>query len=101
MFARGEAGDQVVELEHEADVVAPVFGQPAIVELAALLGRAAAGNVQSAEDIEQGRLATPRRTQEHQYFARVDIQVDLAQCLHGYLVHTIALADVTGAQHNF
>ncbi|MEO8418232.1 MAG: hypothetical protein ABI475_05860 [Methylophilaceae bacterium] len=33
VLARGEAGDQVVELEHEADVVAPVFGQPAIVEL--------------------------------------------------------------------
>src|SRR6266568_4544787 len=33
VFKRGQAGDEVVELEHEADMAAAIFSQPVVTQM--------------------------------------------------------------------
>ena len=65
VLARGQARDQVVELEHEADVLAPVAREPGLVargQLAVVEPDVAGGRrVEPAEDVQQRRLAAARR----------------------------------------
>ena len=70
VLARGQAGDQVVELEHEADVLAAVAGQRGVVGggqvVVAVADGAGGRHVEPAEDVQQRRLAAdpdgPSRT---------------------------------------
>ena len=65
VLERGQARDQVVELEHEPDVLAPVLRQPRVVQSRQLVveepGLAAARGVEAPEDVEQRGLAAARR----------------------------------------
>src|SRR5690606_18085435 len=73
VLAGGETRDQIVELEYEADVAAPVRRQLALrgagklpaPEVQPAVGRA----VEPAEDVEQRRLAASRRSEQHDQLA--------------------------------
>ena len=68
VLARGEARDQVVELEDEADVFAPVTRQLGLARptqvMVAPLRRPRRRRIEAAEDVEQCRLAAARRPEQ-------------------------------------
>ena len=73
VLARGERGDQVVELEDEADVLAPEPGESRVVVVREIVieevDRAPGRNVEAAEDVEQRRLAAARRSEQDDHLA--------------------------------
>ena len=83
VLARGQAGDQVVELEDEADVAPPVARQLVLVgvgEVGAAIDDAAGGaDVEAAQDVEQRRLAAARGAEQDDQLALEQIEVDAAQ----------------------
>ena len=103
VFRDRQAGDQVIELEHEADVAAPVGGQLGLARPAQVLlaeqHRARSGGIESAQDVEQGRLAAARGAQQDDELAAPDLQVDLAQGLDGEFAAAIGLAQSVDAKH--
>ena len=86
VLARGQARDEVVELEHEAHMMTAVVRQRGVIsgaEVEVAETHAAAGRpVEPAQYVEQRRLAGAGRSEQHQEFARVDVQVDAAQGVH-------------------
>jgi hypothetical protein len=86
VLAGRQAGDQVVELEHEAHVIAPVGswllvgGREVAVQVEHLPRR---GRIQPAQDVQQGGFAAAGRPQQHHQFPRAELQVDAAQGVHG------------------
>jgi hypothetical protein len=78
VLASCEAGDQVVELEHEADVLAPVSGQFRLIGVGELMvGEADFSRrrgVETAENVEQRRFAAPRGTQQDNEFACANLE---------------------------
>lgn len=69
VFARGEAGHQVVELKHEANVIAPVAGQLFVGHRAEVLvlkvGLSLGGAVESANNVQQGGFAAAGGAEQH------------------------------------
>jgi len=57
-------------------------------------------DVESAEDVEQRRLAAPRWTEQHHELAAVEIEVDLAQRVHFDLADAVHLGDATRAEYD-
>ena len=55
-------------------------------------------DVEPTEDVEQRRLATPRRPEQHDELAGVEIEVDAAQRMHVDLAHGIDLGDLAGRE---
>jgi hypothetical protein len=89
VLARGEARDQVVELEDEADVLAPVTRERVArrrpVERASpryQLTLARRGHVEAAEDVEQRRFAAAGGAEQHDELAVEELEIDAAQRLH-------------------
>ena len=82
VLARGQAGNQIVELEHEADMRSSVLGEPIAVELieaqAAVVQGAAGSDVQATEYVEQRRFAAARCAQQHEQLTGANVQIDLA-----------------------
>ena len=68
VFARREAGHQIVELEDEADVIAAIAGKPRLVEAGEFVilepGLAGTGAVQPPDDVEEGRLSRTRWSED-------------------------------------
>ncbi len=83
---RVSQGYEVVELEHEAHMMTAVVRQRGVIsgaEVEVAETHAAAGRpVEPAQYVEQRRLAGAGRSEQHQEFARVDVQVDAAQGVH-------------------
>ena len=95
VFAHRQARDQIVELEHEADMLAPIarqFGIAGADELVLAPRAWPSGRVEPAENVEQRRLAGARRPEQHDEFALIDVEVDVAQRMHRDLAHGIDLA---------
>ena len=59
-----------------------------------------AGRIESAEDVEQRRLAGARGPQQNDEFALIDIEVDVAKRMHCDLAHDIDLRQAAGAEHH-
>ncbi len=82
----GELGEQVMELEDEADALVAECRELTARELgdvAALAGdRTRCGQVEGAEQVEQGALAGARRADDADHLSRRDHEVDAAQHLH-------------------
>ena len=93
VFEHGEARDQIVELEDEADMLAPIAGQLGLAgvdEIVVAPHRLARSRrIEAAEDVEQRRLAGAGRSQQHDEFAFVDVEVEVAQRMHGDLAHDV------------
>ena len=103
VLARRETGDEVVELEHEPDVLAAVAGQLAFVRGGEIVVEEvdlpAGGRVEAAQDVEQRGLAAARRAQDHDELAPAEIQVHGAQRVHFDLAHAIDLGEAPGPEH--
>ena len=99
-----QAGNQIVELKHEADVLAAVAGERGVVEFGELLPavehRAAGGHVEPAQDIEQRALAAAGRAQQHDELAGVQIEVDAAERVHVDFAHVIDLRQSAGGEND-
>jgi hypothetical protein len=100
VFECGQAGDQVVELEHEAHVFAPEARElgrgrrgEIVIEVVHLARR---GPVQPVKDVEQRRLAAARGAQQDDEFTRQQLQVDVARRMHQGLAHGV---DLTHLEH--
>ena len=86
---------QVVELEHEADVFPPIGGERGVVRarqgMVSEAQFAGTRDVQSAEDVQQGRLAAARCAEEDNVLTALDLEVDPAQGVHRGVSFTIDL----------
>ena len=103
VLGHGQAGNEVVELEHEADVTAPVLGQRRFASRAQVLlaehDLTGAGGIEPAQDVEQGRLAAAGGAQQHDEFAAGNVQVDFVQGAHGNVAAAVGLAQAPDAKH--
>ena len=81
----GELRQQLVELEHEADVAVAEVGQPFLRQRGDIGlvddHRTAVGTVQCADDLQQGGLASSTGAYDADHLAFVDVQVDAFQYL--------------------
>jgi hypothetical protein len=105
VLERGEARDEVVELEYEADVLAPVARQAGVVEPRQLVveepGLAGRSGVEAAEDVEQRGLAAARRPEQHDQPAGIELQVEAAQGVHLDVAGPVDLAQAARAVSGF
>ena len=95
VLACGERGDEVVELEHEADVLPPVARERGLVGVRQIVvlecDRARARRIEPAQDVEQRRLAAARGPEQDDELAGADVEVDAAQRVHLGLAHAVRL----------
>ena len=103
VLAHRQTGHEVVKLEHEAHMFAPITRERRIVGFAQVMvgkpGVAAAGPVQPAQDVEQRGLAAARRPEQHDEFAGQYPQVHILQGDDVLMTGAVALAQVLGHQH--
>lgn len=94
----GEVGHQIVELEYESDVVAPVIGQLLRVEVRdvdAVDDDLAFGiRVHAAQNVEYRRLACARRAQNDGQFAFFDAEAHIIVRGDGGRTHLVTLVTV-------
>ncbi len=94
----GEVLHQVVELEHEADVVPPVAGELPGVEVAdphAVHGDDAAGTaVHAAQHVQHGGLARAGGAHDDGELALFDDKIHPVGGVDGHLAHFIGLSDL-------
>ena len=102
VLARGQAGNQIVELEHEADVTAAVRSQRRLVGSRQVRvpveDVAARRHVEPAEDVQERGLAGPRRTQQHDEMSFVEHEADLAEGMNLDLAHAIHLRQLANIE---
>ena len=102
VFDGGEAGDQVVELEDEADVLAAVGGQRAFVGLrqigVAIEDAAARRDVEAADDVEERRLAGAGWPEQHDELSLVERERHLSQRVDLHLAHAVDLREVANVK---
>src|SRR5579864_1398548 len=95
ILAGREAGDEVVELKHEADMLAAIARQFALVgadqRVVPEEGLSAGWCVQTPENVEKGGLTAARGAEQHDKLAFTDIEVNGAQCRHLDLSHPVNL----------
>jgi hypothetical protein len=93
----GQRGDQVEELEDEADVVPPQVGQLLRVQVrqVAPVDHDPAGGhrLDAAEHVEQGRLAGPGGSQHDHQLAGTQAEGDVSQRVDRGLAGAVDLAD--------
>ena len=98
VLAGGQAGNQVVELENESDVMAPVFRERRLVggrQIAIAIGhRAARRHIEAADDVEERRFAAAGRPEHDDELAGSDRQRHAAQRMHVDLAHPVDLGDI-------
>ena len=95
IFARGEAGNEVIELKDKAHVVAAKAREAGVAGVGQVFAVVphlpGAGHVQPAQNVQQGRFAAARRPQHDDKFARAQFQIDAAQGMHLDIAHAIHL----------
>jgi hypothetical protein len=103
VLASGERWDEVVELEHEAHVLAPVAREDLVVGpeqiLLAVVDLPGGRRIEAPKDVEQRRLAAPRRPEQHGHLRGVEIEVDPAQCLYLHVAHAVGLGEAARNEH--
>jgi hypothetical protein len=101
VFLRRQHRHQVIELEDETDVVAAPRRQlPGAHRVDALpvdVNLTAAGRIQSADQVEQRRLARTRWAHQRDEVALVDVQVDAVQHLDLFRAALVGLGEVANA----
>ena len=98
VLLRGEHGEEVEELEDEADVLAPELRQLGVAELGdgrpVDLDVALGGTVEAGEDVHEGRLAGARGPHDGGELAALDVQRDAAQRSHRGVAFAVDADDV-------
>ena len=104
VFARGQTRDQVVELEHEADVVPPVLSQFRLGRLRQIVVQVVhvpgGRRVEAADDIEKGGFPAARRSKQNDELAGPDVEADAAKGVYVHLAHAVDLSNVLQAENN-
>ena len=95
---RVEPRQQIERLEDEADVLVADRRELVVRELPDVLAGedvfAAVGDVETAEDVHERRLARPRGAHDRHELALVDVEVDTAEGVHDVvLAHAVRLGD--------
>ena len=103
VLQRGKTRDQVVELEYEPHGFPSETGPFAFIRPGyfpfAVVDLSARWHIETAQDVEQGRLTATRCPQEDGQFTRVQVQIDPPQGGHVHLAHAVDLGDVAGAEY--
>ena len=103
VLERGEGGDQVVELEDEADVFPAEPGQLALVVNGEVViekpDGAARRDVEPAEDVEEGGLAAAGGSEEDKELPREEVEVHIAQGIDFHLAHVVDLGQSPRPEH--
>ena len=102
VLAHRQARDQVVELEHETDMLAPIGGEFALAgSRQQMVGKAhfpGCWHIEPTQDVEQRRLAAARCAEQHHEFAAVDFQVDIAQRVNLDLAAAVDLGQAASGE---
>ncbi len=97
VFEGRQAGDQIVKLKHESDVLSAKLGQflarrrRQIVIF--VVDFAAGGYIQPSKNIQKGGFSATGRPQEHHEFARKKVQSYPAQRMNFDVSHAVDLGD--------
>src|SRR5690606_927428 len=95
VLSSGKACDQIVELEHEADVAAPIQRQLPVGRMGELPAAEeqppVRRSVEAAENIEEGGLAASGGAEQHDELALGQLEVDAAQRMHGRVSRAVDL----------
>ena len=98
VLAGGQAGNQVVELEDESHVVAPVFSERRLIggrQIAIAIGhRAARRHVEAADDVEERGFTAAARPEHDDELARPNGQRHAAERMHVDFAHPVDLGDI-------
>src|SRR5690606_38108955 len=98
VLLRAQHRQQVVELEHEADMLGTPAGQLAGLELVDTLAvdadAAGGGRIQAADQVQQGGLARARRAHQGEEIATLDVEVDAVQHLDLLLATDVMLGEL-------
>lgn len=79
--------------------IARQFGIVGAHEVVVAPSRLAAGRrVEAAEDVEQGRLARAGRSEQHDKFAFVDIEIDVPERMDLNFAHGVGLGQIAGVK---
>ena len=101
VLARGQHRDQVVGLEHEADLVKPEAGELALSQsVDTPVGEpdlAAVDPVEATDGVEERRLAAAGGRRETHEASLPDLEADVVEALHLELALTVGLAHVDTA----
>src|SRR5690606_22804593 len=93
---------QVIELEHEAYVAAPVGGEFALARMgeffAAKEQAAVTGAVQAAEDIQERGFAAARSAKQHDQFPLRQLEIHAAQRMYRAVAAAVDLGQSFGAE---
>ena len=105
VFAGRQAGDEIVELEDEADVISAVASEARVVELGelpvAVKDRSASRRVEPAQNVQQRALAASRRAQQDDEFAPIKIEIHAPQRMHVDFAHVVDLGDPACGKDRF
>ena len=105
VFLRRQAGDQVVELKHETDMIASIGGKGRVVELSQLFlleeNMPLAGRVETANDVQQGGLFAAGGAQHDNDFAAIEREIDAIQCPDRHFARMVDLRDAPGFERPF
>ena len=103
VLARGQAGNQVVELEYETDVFTSITGEHRLPEgteiVVFIVHRAAGGHIQATEDIQQRGFTAARCSQQNDELTPIQFQVDAAQGVNLHFTHLVDLGDTAGIEN--
>ena len=98
VLKRGQAGDQVIELEHETDVMPAIEGQLSLGELADVFALeqdlAGSAAIHAAEHIQQRGLAGSGRTNHNAQFTLFDGKAHPIQGGNLHLAHGVDLSHI-------
>ena len=103
VLEHGQARNQIVELKHETDMLAPVARQFGVVGadkvMVAPACLATGRRIEPAEDVEQRRLARTGRPEQHDEFAFIDVEIDVPERVDLDFAHDIGLGQIAGLKH--
>ena len=101
----GQRRDQVVELEYEADVVAPVGREAIVVQRAQVVIAEAHGAggrmVQASQDVEQRRLARAGGPEQDDQFPGVEIEIHAGQSVNFDLAVAVGFGQALCLENDF
>ncbi len=104
VLACGQAGNEVVELEDEPDVMTTVVGERRVAgggQVAVLVDDPPRRrHVETAEDVEQGGLAAARGAEQHHELRCVDVEVDTAERFDCDFAHVLDLGHAARDEHH-
>ena len=97
----GEVGNQVIELEHEADIVTAVGGQlPGGIGRDLLVSQkdlSGGEGIHASQNIQQGGLARAAGTHDDTQFSLIDREVGILEGVDIHLPHVVGLAHMLKA----